>query len=182
MTYSRRIRLTNCFGERIAAIIADGRRDVDKMSWTKNDGRRLDALLCCELFPSQSMSSGFVLIVTCNWFGFRPEFLRTLLFGRAGSSELCSVAFCSLGSSFISDTRANRCGFISLQNLKQRKHEWNQLLSIWQPTKSAFKTKLNAYYVIGDRLSRTLNRYIRSNHSQTKYIRKTCSPFSFIRY
>lgn len=111
-TYSRLQRFTNCLGERIAAIIADGLL-VDKISWIKTDGRRFDEplvpLLCSELFPSQSNSSGFEFIVTCNWFGLRPDFL----FFCNGPETFSSPSF-SLPSSFISDTRASRCEFISL--------------------------------------------------------------------
>lgn len=112
-TYSRLYRFTNCFGDRMAAIIAEGLR-VDSISCIKTDGRRLEPvvpLLWGELFPSQSNSSGFELIVTCKWFGLRP--VRVLLF-CSGSCWFSTSSF-SPPSSLISDTRASRCGFMSLQ-------------------------------------------------------------------
>lgn len=158
-TYSRRYRLTNCFGERSAAIIADGRLE-DKISCTKTDGRLLDESLCCDVLPSQSMSSGFALMVTCNWFDDRLiEFFRgTFSDGDEFDGDVfngdiqgvtltvtgISSASRSLPSSFVSDTRARRCG-ISLRVLKAKSYflanEWIYLSKV--PSRSVRHLKLD---------------------------------------
>lgn len=115
LSYSRRYRVTNCLGDRIAAIIADGRRD-DRMSWMSADGRLPPppSSYCAafRLSPMPSLqysnSSGFELMVTCKLFALRGDRIVASLSGlmvRPASSS-------SSVSSLVSDTLAKRCGLI----------------------------------------------------------------------
>lgn len=112
-TYSRRYRLTNCFGDLNACIIAEGRRD-DKISWTRMDGRRLGELLfdVCEWKLSDGFnSSGLALIVTCNW----PKLLAEPLFSLLGRDKVFPFSSPSVSlTSSVSDNRPSRVEPISL--------------------------------------------------------------------
>lgn len=117
LSYSRRYRVTNCLGDRMAAMIADGRRD-DNISWISADGRRLPPpppppssfVGVIRPLPSlqYSISSGFELMVTCKLFALRGD--RSV--GSLSDLITLPASSSSSVSSLVSDTLAKRCGLI----------------------------------------------------------------------